>query len=303
MRKIDIIKMILLVVLSFSLLEAKEYKVGFAQDTLANDWRKAQVDEFVNHAKKYDFLKVDVKDAQSSVAKQLLHIEEFIREDYDFIVTSPINAQITSQVLKKALDKDIKVILLSRGVADDSYTTFIRPDNKKIAKEAAEFLLEKMDYKGSVLMLQGVAGATSTIQREEGFEEVAKNYPNIDIIKARGNYLRNDAIKVVEELYAKGIRFDAIYAHSEGMISGAKAVMDKHQDNRDIPIVGIDYIQEAKEAILRGDQLASFTYPTSSKEGVEAIVDIIEGKSVPKDIIIDTLMVDKKNVSKIKPIF
>jgi len=302
-NKNSIIKIALIVGLFLGIVEAKVYKVGFAQDTLANDWRKAQVDEAVEYAKKYNFLELTVIDAKGSVANQIAAIEKFIKEDYDFIITSPISSSITSIVLKKAIEKGIKVILIDRGIQGDYYTSFIAPDNYKIAQQSAKYLLKKMNYKGTILMLQGVEGATPTILREKGFEDIAKNYENIKIIKVRGNYLRQDAIKAVKNLYEEGIKFDAIYSHSDSMATGVKLVMENYQDNRNIPIVGIDYIKEAKEAILNGKQLASFVYPTCAKEGIETIVSIIEGKEIKKNQTIETIMVDKNNVMDIEPIF
>lgn len=285
-------------------MQAKEYKVGFAQDTLVNDWRKAQVEEVVKESEKYDFLSISIKDAKGSMSKQIFDIESFINKDYDYIITSPIEPTITPMVLKKALAKGIKVILIDRGIDSEDYTTFISPDNFKIAQKAAKYLFKKMNYKGTVLVLQGIKGATPTILREQGFQSVAKKYKDIKVVKKRANYLRNDAIVALEEIYKDGIEFDAIFSHSDSMLIGARKVMKKYNDSpKNIPTVGMDYIKPAKEAILKGTQSASFVYPTCGKEGVEAIVKIIKGENVPKNITIETKMVDKNNVLQVDPIF
>jgi ribose transport system substrate-binding protein len=284
-------KAIVLICICFFELFAYTYKIGFAQDTLANDWRKAQVDEAVLQTSKYDFLTIDVKDAKAEVSKQILHIDEFIDKRYDFIVTSPIDAMLTAAVTQKAIEKGIKVILISRGVEGEGYTTFIAPDNEKIARQAAEFMVKKMGAKGVILMLEGVEGATTTRQRKKGFEEVIAKYPQMSIIYRRGNFLRNDTMKVMEDLYAKGIGFDAIYSHSDSMLEGARQVMNEKEEQKEIITVGIDFIQAAKKAILQGKQTASFTYPTAAKEGIEAIVSIIE------------TMVTIQNVHDVRPIF
>ena len=229
----------------------------------------------------YNFLQLTVKDAKTNIANQILHIDEFINDNYDFIITSPIDPHLTPMVLKKAIDKGIKVILLDRGISTKDYSVFITPDNKTIAKSAAEYLLKEMNYKGTILMLQGLDKATPTIEREKSFEEVAKKYKNIKIIKARGNYLRVDTIIALEELYSKNLTFDAIYSHSDSMLVGAREVMKRTNKDLTIPAVGIDYIKDAQQAIISGTQKASFTYPTCGKEGVEAIVAIIKGKQVP----------------------
>ncbi len=303
MRSNKIIKIIIFIYLITVSSYAKEYKIGFAQDTLANDWRVAQVNEVKNEIKKYPYLKLTVKNAQASVANQISDIEYFIKNKFDFIITSPINAKITSLVLKKAIEKGIKVILISRGITTTDYTTFIRPKNKFIAEQIGHYMAKKLDKKGTILMLQGLQGTTSARDRDIYFDEVIKKYSNIKVIKRRANYLRSDAIEVMEDIYQKNIKFDAIYSHSDSMLSGVRIVMKKYKKNNTILMVGIDYISEAEAAILRGEQSASFTYPTCGKEGVEAIVKIIENKKYKKDVIIPSIMITKDNVKNVYPIF
>jgi len=282
---------------------SKQYIVGFSQDTLSNDWRLAQVKQVKHEINKYSNFKLYVKDANAKVSKQIRDIEEFINQGVDFIIASPKDAQITSLVLKKAIAKGIKVILISRTINSDDYTVFIAPDNYKIGQDAAKLLVKKLNKKGTILMLQGIQGASSTTQRKNGFLDIVKKYPNINVVLRRGNYLRNDAIKVMEGIYQDKINFDAIYSHSDSMLIGAREVMNRLQKNTKIPMVGIDYIQETKTAIQEGSQMASFVYPTSAKEGVQAIVDIINGKKVAKNIIVESIMVTKENANKIEPIF
>lgn len=286
-----------------TLLFAQNYKIGFAQDTFANDWRMAQVNEVKQEASKHQNLQLTVKNANTSLATQISDIEYFIDQDYDFIITSPIDAQIASFALKKAIDKNIKVILIDRGISSQDYTSFIRPDNKLIAKQAAKFMMKKMNGKGTILMLEGVKGATPTILRREGFEAITKNYPKIKIIKRTANFLRSDAINVMEDIYQNKIHFDAIYSHSDSMLSGVRSVMTNKKKDKSLLMVGIDYIKETKEAIAKGEQTASFTYPTCGKEGVLTAINLINKKDIQKDVIINSTLVDKNNVDKIKAIF
>ena len=295
-------KLLLVIFILTSFLFSKEYIVGFAQDTLANDWRAAQVDEVRKEIAKYPNLKLIVTDANGKVSNQIRDIEKFIKDDVDIIITSPKNAKITSLVLKKAMKKNIPVVLISRTITTDDYTAFVAPDNYIIGQDAAKFLAKKLNFKGTILMLQGVHGASSTNQRGGGFEEIISSYKDMKIIKKRGNYKRNDAIKIMENIYKSNIKFDAIYAHSDSMIIGAREVM-KRLNKAIVPSVSIDYIQETKKAILAGEQMASFLYPTSGKEGVQLVVDILNGKKVPKNTTLDTVMITKENANMIAPIF
>lgn len=98
--------------------------------------------------------------------------------------------------------------------------------------------------------------------------------------------------------------FDAVYSQSDSMASGARLAMIKLGINpSDKLIVGIDYISEAQQAIKNGTQTASFLYPTSSKQAVEIVVKILRKQAVPKRVKVDTQLITKNNVDKVKPIF
>ena len=295
--------LLLILISSLYANEYKEYKVGFAQDTLANEWRQSQVDDVINESLKYPFLKLTIKDAKKELSKQIQDIEYFIKKDYDFIITSPINPKITSIVLKKAIKKGIKVILIDRGISSDDYTSFISPDNTKIAQEAAKYLANKLNYKGTILMLEGVKNATPTILRTEGFMSIISKYKDIKVITRRANYQRGDAIKVANQLFKDGEKFDAIFSQSDSMLMGVRFAMKKHKIKKEFLTVGIDYIEASKSAILNGEQDVSFTYDTCGKEGVELIVDIINNKKIEKNYILKSTMVTKENANQIKPIF
>jgi ribose transport system substrate-binding protein len=70
-----------------------------------------------------------------------------------------------------------------------------------------------------------------------------------------------------------------------------------------IPIVGIDYIPEARDAILSGEQTASFTYPTCGAKGAEIAVRILRGETVPRLIEVPSIQVTRENAEHIEPVF
>jgi ABC-type sugar transport system substrate-binding protein len=283
---------------------AKEYLVGFAQDTLNNDWRLAQVKEVENEIKKYPYLKLIVKNANTEISKQIRDIEDFIDMGVDFIITSPINSKITPMVLKKALNKNIKVILIDRGIETQDYTAFVEPDNYKIGEESAKYIINLLNKKGTILMLEGVKGATPTTLRSDGFMNIANQYKDIKVIKRSADYLRNRAIMTIEDIYNQNIEFDAIFSQSDSMLIGAREVMKKKDiDMTKIIMVGVDYINAAKTAIESNTQTASFLYPTCGKEGVKLIVNIISGKNIKKYNLLDIVMIDKNNIEDMRPIF
>ncbi|MES9829917.1 MAG: substrate-binding domain-containing protein [Candidatus Thiodiazotropha sp.] len=286
------------------LLAEDGFFIGFAQDTLGNDWRLAQVMEVKKELDKHPNVRFIYTDGQGDTALQVMHIEEMVNLGIDLLITSPREKAALSEVIAKVYQWGIPVILLDRGIDGDTYTTFIHPDNKPIAKAAAEYLVKALDGEGEILMLEGVSGATPTIHRTQGFLSIVNRHRKLKVTSRVANYLRADAILAVEQLLMQGRRFDAIYAQSDSMAVGARMALRHHGiDPKSISIVGIDYIREAQQAIRHGEQAISFTYPTGGTEGAHAAMMILNGKHVPKEIILDSIKVSKENVDIISPIF
>lgn len=283
---------------------AEEFVVGFAQDTLANDWRAAQVEDVRRELGKHPHIKFIVTDAEGDTALQIMQIEDLVAAGVDVLIASPREEKPLTPVISFVHRNGTPVILLSRGIQGDNYTSFVRPDNLPIARAAGQLIVEAINGKGTVLMLEGVPGASTTILRNQGFLEVIRRHPNIRVIRHAASYLRADAIRVVEKVLSAGTPIDAIYAQSDSMATGARlALRLAGIAPGTIPIVGIDYIQEARDAIRRGEQLASFTYATGGEEGAHLALDLLSGKPVTKSLVLESVKVTKDNVEQIDPIF
>ncbi len=283
-----------------------KYVVAFAQDTMANDWRAAQVRDLKNTLAKYPFVEFVFSDANGDTARQVQDIENFAAKGVDILITSPRDAELMREPIARVQRKGIPVILLSRRVQGDEFAQYISADNRRIARQAAQYLAKRLNGHGRILVLQGVPTASSAIERTQGFEEELKKHPGLKIVATKpADYLRGMAIQRVEDALTEKLAFDAIYAQSDSMAMGALMALKKAgRDPRKIPITGIDYITEAREAIRVGDLYASFTYPTFGKEGAEAAVRLIRGRKLDrKEVIIDSTAVTRANVEKVEPIF
>lgn len=283
----------------------RTFLVGFAQDHMANDWRAAQVRDIQRELARYPFIRFIYTDAGGKTAQQVLDIEDLVTRGVDLLITSPRDAEAMVPVISKVYRSGIPVVLLSRRTLGDEYNVFIRASNRSIARKAARYLGKRLGSKGRILILQHIPTTTPGIHRTEGFKEEIANYPGIEIAAMkRADSLRHMAIQAVEETVEEGIKFDAIYAQSDSMASGARLALKRLGiDPATIPITGIDYISEARDAILSGEQAASFTYPTFGKEGAEYALRLLRGETVPKEVIVESLMVTRENVESVDPIF
>jgi len=285
--------------------EPHPLSIGFAQDTLANDWRLAQAEGLRAALAGQPGVSLTITDGHGDTARQVRDIEDLIYRKVDVLIASPRDGLAMTPVLSAAQRGGTPVILLTRLINGTDYTSFIAPDDAAIARSAARYMAAQLKGKGNILMLQGVPTATTAIARTEAFQAELKQHPGIRISASKvGNYLRADAIRAVEEVIQQGVPFDAIYAQSDSMAAGARIALRKAgRHPGQLLIVGIDYIAEAREAIRRGEQSASFTYPTCAAEAAAVALAIGRGEQVPKRVVVDSVMVTRDNVERIQPIF
>jgi ribose transport system substrate-binding protein len=284
---------------------AKKYTIGFAQDTLANDWRRAQVEELKAQFKKYPNINFIVTDAGGKSTKQIQDIEDLAYQKVDVLITSPRDGRASTPAIARVYKQGIPIVLITREITTDDFTSIIAPDDYAIARNAAKYMAKKLSGKGNILMLQGVPTATTAIARTKGFLDTIKKYPGIKVTAIKpANYLRGDAIRATESAIMEKIPFDAIYSQSDSMAVGARLALKKSGISaKDKLIVGIDYINEARDAIKKGQQAASFIYPICAKETADVVLKILKGKKVAKRVSVESKMITKDNVDKISPIF
>lgn len=283
---------------------AKDFTVAFAQDTMANDFRKNQVLETQKAFEKYKNINFIYTDAKTKTSLLIYQIENFIKQKVDLIMIGTTDEKALNQTLEKIALANIPVIIVDRGVDSKTYTTFINSDNIKIGNIAAEFLVKKLNGKGTILLLEGLQTADVTHLRTKGFTDIVSNYPNIQVIKVTANYLRRDAIIEVEKLLKDGIHFDAIFSESDSMLSGARSAMLKYGiDLKKVLSIGCDYTSEARREILAGNQTGSVKFPLAGYESADVAIKILNHEKVPKHIVIPVKLVTKENATEVEPIF
>ncbi len=278
--------------------------VAFAQDTMANDFRKEQVLEAKREALKHKNIKFVYSDANGQTSMLIRQIDKFIKEKVDVIIVGTNDAQAVVPVISKAYKSGIAVIILDRGINGDEYTSFINSDNIKIGKIGAEYIAKKLNGKGDVLLFEGIQTADVTHLRTKGFMDEISKYKDIKVIKRTGNYLRKDAIKETEKMVKDKIKVDAIFSESDSMVSGVRSVYEKYgMDSSKVIMVGCDYTSEARDAIEKGTQTASILFPLGGVKSIETALKILKNEKVEKHIVIPVELVTKDNVKSVKPVF
>lgn len=279
--------------------------VAFAQDNMSKKWRYEQVMAVKSVLDQYPNINFIYADGRGDPAQHIGHIQDMVRRGVDLLIISPCDGDTMTPIIAQVRAQNIPVVLLTRRISTNDYTTFVSPKDDRIAQRAAAYMAHKMNASGKILVLQGVPKTSTAILRTQGFlDEIAKHH-YIQVVAIRpANEDRLEAQKVVENAMMEGLEFDAIYAQNGHMASGARdALKAAGIDPRSKLIVGIDYIPETREAIRAGEQSASFTYPTSGREGAELAVRILMGETVAREVEVPSTIVTSANVEDVETVF
>jgi len=278
---------------------AKRFVIGFSQSTMQDPWRIAMIESAKDEAKKHPEMELLIADGQNDNNKQISDIETFITKGVDLLIVSPREAEPLTPVVRKAFQKGIPVVLLDRGIVGDTYTTFIGASNREIGEAAGRFIRERLRGKGNIVEIEGIQGATPTIDRREGMHAAIKGSPGIKvIIDQPADYLRAPAKTVMENALQSGKKIDCVYAHNDEMALGAYLAAKAAGKEKGILFVGIDGQREAVKAVMDGQMGATFVYPFCGPEAIQTAAKILAGEKVPKLIRLQTVRITKDNAAK-----
>lgn len=295
----------LIILLTFACTNKKsetKYLIGFSQCNSAEPWRENMNQDLVSEVEKHKDIEIIISDAQQDNSKQVADIENFIVKEVDLIIVSPNEAKPLTNIVEKAYKSGIPIIILDRKISSDNYTTFIGADNYLIGKAAGNYILELLGNKGNIVEIWGLKGSTPAIDRHNGFWDAVKDKEDVKIVYAQdGSWLRRRGLEIMENALQKYEKIDLVYAHNDPMAIGAYIAAKNAGREQDIYFIGIDGLKGAEggiNSVSQGALNATFIYPNGSKEAIETAINILEGKTVPKDITLKTLKITSGNAQK-----
>jgi ribose transport system substrate-binding protein len=246
-------------------------------------------------------IKWDGAQKESDTSGQIAVVENAIAAKVDGILLAPLDKSALSNVIKKAKEANIPVVLFDSAadVPEDSYVSFTATDNRKGGELAAERLIKSGVTSGKVGMIMMAANAASVNDRENGFEEyLKKNAPGIKIVKS--NFGMSDRAKsqqVTEDLLTKDPDVVAIYAPAEPTIVGAFQAVKNRNLLGKIKLIGFDITPQLDEAVVKGeiDALVLQNPENMGYSAVKAMHEHLTGKSPAKSIDTGSVVMTKEN--------
>lgn len=263
--------------------------VGFSVSTLNNPFFVSLSEGAKAEAEKQG-VKLVVVDAGDDVAKQTNDIEDLISRNVSVLIVNPVDSDAVAPAVQNAVSKGIKVISVDRVVNGVEVDCQIASDNAAGAKMATEYLVELIGEGAKAAELEGVPGASATIDRGAGFHDAADTA--LDVVASQtANFNRAEGMNVMENILQSCPEVKGVFAHNDEMALGAvEAVL---ASGKDIKIVGFDATDDAVAAVKSGKMAATVAQKPElmGETAVQTAMKLINGETVEKSLPVEVELI------------
>jgi ribose transport system substrate-binding protein len=196
--------------------------------------------------------------AGNDVSTQASQVEQLVNQGVDAIIIVPVQADSLGPQLQAAKSANIPVFAVNTTLTDASaITSSVLPDDVAAGAQEMDMMAKKLNGQGNILILQGPLGSSPELDRTKGIESVLAKNPGIKVLaQDTANWKRDEAVNKVKNWVSSfGDQIDGIVAENDDM--GLGAVQALKEAGVDVPVVGIDGIQDGLAAVKSGDFIGS----------------------------------------------
>ena len=285
--------------------------VGVSQLGSESVWRTANTASIQETFTRENGYLLIFDNARQKQENQIKAIRSFISQQVDYIVFSPIAESGWDVVLEEAKEAGIPVILMDREaeIADEShYVTRVGFDFRAEGETAGLWLVEHQEQQSraveeiNIVVLTGTEGATSTIGRTEGFEEIARQHSNWNILEQTGaDYTTSKAKEEMRSILEEHDDIDVLVSQNDDMTFGALDVFKEAGITTgvdgDVTVISFDAVRTALELVRSGEINVDIECNPEQGPYIENVIRMLEnGENIDKNYYVPEKIFTQENV-------
>lgn len=321
MKKRNLLKMILFIILAvFSLTACKKavgtpednavkeeaeeeeetavYKFGFSGITMENPYYITLEAALREEIEKEGHTLL-TQNPGMNVDTQIVQIEEMIEEGIDAIFLSPVDWQAITPALEALKEAEVKIINIDTQVKETDYVdAYIGSDNKHAGFICGEDLMERLPNGGKIVILEAPS-MNSVNERITGFEESIANKGFEVVVRRDTMGDLSTSLAVMTEILKEHKDIDAVMCGNDPTALGA-LVAANSAGMKGILIYGVDGSPDLKKELQKQDTLIAGTGAQSpinmGKEAASVGIRMLSGEDYDTEILEETFLINKDNV-------
>jgi len=266
--------------------------------TLANPFWVAMasglLEEAINQGVVVEILAVPTEE---DLEHQLNLCETSVLRKPDVMLVSPITSRNLLPCLREVVRLGIPIVDLDGnlpldfakgtvlGEEDIPIKSQIASNNIQAGEIAADYMIQQIGTTGKVLVIEGLSGNITGMQRAEGFiNRIKAKAPGIQVIGPfAGDWDRLKAATITADVLTAHPDLRGIYCANDTMALGAVEAVIAAGKGGQVVVIGTDGIKDARDAIMEGRlsaTVAQLPYFMGAM-AVETAVKIMRGEAVP----------------------
>lgn len=161
-----------------------KHKIFLSMSYIGNDWQAEaanMIKAMAAHKDMADKVDLQIQVAGPNAQRQIQQINAMVQQGADAIVVFPISPTALNSVVKNACAKGVKVFAYDAEITEEcAYNISI--DQEEAGRVTAQWLVDKLDGKGDIVVITGVPGTSVDTLRTKAAKEVFDKHPDINIV-------------------------------------------------------------------------------------------------------------------------
>jgi ribose transport system substrate-binding protein len=284
--------------------QAKEIKIGIVNLSLCCAYFVGMDAAVKDEAKVFPNVKVISTDAKGDVAKLTSNVEDVLSQKVDGIIISGAWIEAAPEALDAIKAAGVPVVLVDRMLKGGDFTSWIGPDNAAIGAGIGDYIVKRLNGKGTLVILRGGPADNSIgLGRTNGvLSMVEKTEIKVEKAPDFGGWAVDGGFKLMEDMLTKQPKIDAVFCENDSMCLGAQKAIKDAGRSGEMFLTSVDGEKGTlKEIMTEGTNYGATGLNNSDMIGrasFHRLMAILAGAEPPHETVLPSPIITKENASK-----
>lgn len=269
------------------------FKIGVSNFSLGNTYRVQNIESISYRAEQLKqegvIESITITNSDGDANKQIADVQDLITAGCDALIITAASPTNLNTVIEEAVEKGIVVVTFNSQPSTDAVTCRIMESEVDFGKVGGEWLIDKLDGKGKIIVLNGIAGDNVNDLRYQEPKRLFEENPDITILGevfATWDYAQ--AKVAVENLLAANPEIDGVYSQGGAMtLAAVDAFVAAGRPL--VPMTG-----ESNNGLLKAwkkymgqdnfDLICPIVNDQTGTMALEYAIKALQGEDIPKEV-------------------